>query len=160
MKILVLIVSLLSMSIAYASSDYDEILHHVGKGNNRTALALLENYLDVHPPMFRSHFLLGLLYLENRQVENSIKALGMVPEQERGAEYWFLKLNAYLKSSDHSTSRLRDMGAALDRVVEGVSFLPEGADETLFEAAIMTGGGRVKAICERYALSEDPRCGK
>ena len=160
MKILVLIVSLLSMSIAYASSDYDEILHHVGKGNNRTALALLEDYLDVQPPMFRSYFLLGLLYLEDRQVEKSIKALGMVPEQERGAEYWFLKLKAYLKSSDHSTSRLRDMGAALDRVVEGVSVIQEGADETLLEAVVMTSGGWVKAIWERYAWRPNPRCGK
>ena len=99
-------------------------------------------------------------YLQDGQVEQSVNALNMVPEEEREANYWFLRLNAYLESSDRSPPRLHDMGATLDRVIEAVSFLPEGADETLFKAAAIVGEGRVAAICEKYALSEEPRCGR
>lgn len=160
MKLLILIISLLSTNIAYASSEYDEILHHVGKGKTKKALVLLEDYLDKHPPLFRSHFLLGILYLKLGKAEQSIKALEIVPEEERESNYWSLKLNAYLKSPDRSPLRLHDMGVVLDRAIETVSFLPDRADEALFKAAMITGGGRIEAICKKFELSEDPRCGK
>lgn len=159
MKMLILIISILSMNIACASSEYEEILHHVGKGKSKKAIVLLEDYLDKHPPLFRSYFLLGILYLKDGKAEQSVKALEMVPEEEREANYWFLRLNAYLESPDRSPLRLHDMGEVLDRVIEVMSFLTDGADETLFEAAMITGDGRVEAICKKFELSEDPRCG-
>jgi len=160
MKILVLIISLLSMSVAHASSDYEKILDHVSKGKKRAALVLLEDYLEHNPPLFRSYFLLGYLYLDTGQAAKSIKALDKAPEQERGGNYWFLKMNAYLKSTDRSESRLQDMATALDRLIETVGYLTEGADETLFEAAEIVGGGRVRVICEKYELGGDVRCGE
>ena len=160
MKLLILIITLLTTNLAYASSEYDEILHHVGKGKSKKAIVLLEDYLDKHPPLFRSHFLLGMLYLKVGKADQSVKALEMVPDEEKEANYWFVKLNAYLASPDRSPLRLHDMGEVLDRVIESMMFLTEGADESLFKAAMIAGDGRVEAICKKFELSEEPRCGK
>ena len=158
MKILLLMASLLAMSMAHASSDYEEIIHYVGKGQDKRALHLLEKYLEENPPLFRSYLLLGTLYMKTGQTEKSIKALELVPEQEREGNYWFLKLNAYLKLSDRSEVNLRDMAYALDQLIEGMSYLPQGAGETLLDAAEVVDEGRIKKICDKFPLSEEPRC--